>query len=142
MRFLDSNIFIYAFYKPKRLLSESEKSVKASAKKIVTDVSEGNESAITTVVHLSEVVNILKQGLKPGRLAEMVASLIMLDSIDILAVGKNDYLAATELGRDLEMDSNDALAVKVMQARKVKEIYSFDKVFERIEGISRLPVVN
>ena len=142
MRFLDSNIFIYAFYKPKRLLSESEKSVKASAKKIVTDVSEGNESVITTVVHLSEVVNILKQGLKPGRLAEMVASLIMLDSIDILAVGKNDYLAATELGRDLEMDSNDALAVKVMQARKVKEIYSFDKVFERIEGISRLPVVN
>ena len=108
----------------------------------MTDVSEGNESAITTVVHLSEVVNILKQGLKPGRLAEMVASLIMLDSIDILAVGKNDYLAATELGRDLEMDSNDALAVKVMQARKVKEIYSFDKVFERIEGISRLPVVN
>src|SRR5712692_632765 len=135
MKFLDSNIFIYAFYTPKRQLSASEKSVKAFAKKIVTDVSEGTESVITTVVHLSEVVNILKHGLTPGRLADLVTSLIMLDSIDILAVGKNDYLAATELGRDLEMDSNDALAVKIMQVRKVKEIYSFDRVFERIEGI-------
>ncbi|MGI0084251.1 MAG: type II toxin-antitoxin system VapC family toxin, partial [Nitrososphaerales archaeon] len=60
MRFLDSNIFVYAFYKSKRELSASEKSMKDFSKKIVTNSENGSEKVLTTIVHLSEVVNITK----------------------------------------------------------------------------------
>ncbi len=139
MRFLDSNIFIYAFYKPKRELGSREKMMKGYAKKIIEDVSRGKESVVTTVVHVSEVVNILKHGLNSRQLSELITGLLMLDNIDILTVERNDYLAATELGRELEMDSNDALAVQAMQSKGVTEVYSFDKAFEDIEGVTRLP---
>ena len=65
----------------------------------------------------------------------------MLDNVEILGVGKNDYFAAAELGQEFGLDSNDALAVQVMQSKGLAEIYSFDRVFEKIEGIARLPVV-
>ncbi len=35
MRFLDANIFIYAFYKPKSKLTEKQKFMKEKAKEIV-----------------------------------------------------------------------------------------------------------
>lgn len=139
MRFLDSNIFIYAFYKPKRELGNREKMMKGSAKKIIEEVSQEKESVATTVVHLSEVVNVLKHGLSPGQLSELITGLIMLDNVDILTVGRNDYLAATELGKELDMDSNDALAVQVMQSKGMTEVYSFDKAFDGIDGMTRLP---
>ncbi|MFH7836032.1 MAG: PIN domain-containing protein, partial [Candidatus Aenigmatarchaeota archaeon] len=63
MRFLDANIFIYAYYKPKRQLSQKEKQMKDYAKKIVNDISQGKEEIVTTVVHLSEIVNILKHSI-------------------------------------------------------------------------------
>ena len=59
MRFLDANIFIYAFYKPKKQLSEKEDDMKEQAKKIISNISQGKEQVITTVVHISEIVNIL-----------------------------------------------------------------------------------
>lgn len=141
MRFLDSNVFIYAFYKPGRQLGASERAMKESAKKIVSDLSEGRDRAVTTVVHLSEVANVLKHGLAPNRLAELITGLLMLDSVDVLAVSRNDYLAATDLGRELDMDPNDALAVQVMQSMGLREVYSFDKAFVRVDGIKRLPAL-
>ena len=36
MRFLDANVFIYAYYKPKRQLTQTEKEMKEQAKSIIT----------------------------------------------------------------------------------------------------------
>ena len=141
MRFLDSNIFIYAFYKPKRQLTTLEKAMKDSSKRIINDIENGKESVVTTVVHLSEMVNILKHSFTVKQLGEIVTGLIMLDNVEVLGIGKNEYFAATELGQEFGLDSNDALAVQVMQSKGLAEIYSFDKMFEKIEGIARLPVV-
>ncbi len=41
MRFLDANIFIYAYYRPKKQLTEKEETMKAQAKKIVSSISQG-----------------------------------------------------------------------------------------------------
>ena len=49
------------------------------------------------------------------------------------------YFAATELGDDLKLAPNAALAVDVMKMNGIEEIYSFDEDFDEIEGISRLP---
>jgi len=139
MRFLDANVFVYAYYRPRRQLTEKERKMKDEAKKIITAVSQGEEEVVMTVVHLSEVVNILKHGMQIEELTHVILGLFMLDNMEIQGVSKEAYFAATELGGDLKLDSNDALAVDFMRANGIGEIYSFDEDFDGIERISRLP---
>ena len=139
MKFLDANVFIYAYYKPKRKLTEREKRMKDEAKRIISDISEGKEEAVTTVVHLSEVVNILKHGMPPRELTDFVLSLYILDNLKIYGVSEAEYFAATDLAADLKMDPNDALAVDFMRRNGIEEVYSFDKDFGGKEGVKRLP---
>src|SRR5208283_4080399 len=114
MRFLDANIFIYAYYKPKKQLSERENQMKEQAQKIITNVSKGKEDVMITVVHISEVVNILKHGMPQDQLINIIRGLFMLDNVKIADVTKDAYFAATELGEDLKLEPNDALAVDTM----------------------------
>ena len=139
MRFLDANVFVYAYYKPKKQLSQKEKQMKEQAKKIISSVSQSEEDVMMTVVHLSEVVNILKHGIPLDQLIVIVRGLFMLDNVKIVDVTREDYFAATELGDDLKLEVNDALAVDVMRLNGMEEIYSFDEHFERIAGVTRLP---
>ncbi|MEM2901398.1 MAG: type II toxin-antitoxin system VapC family toxin [Candidatus Bathyarchaeia archaeon] len=139
MRFLDSNVFIYAYYKPKRQLNQKEMRMKDHAKKIITDLSHGKEDVATTIVHLSEVANILKHGMSPEQLTHLILGLFMLDNVRIYGVTMEAYFAAVELGGDLKLDPNDALAVDIMRQNDIREIYSFDEDFDKIEEITRLP---
>jgi predicted nucleic acid-binding protein len=139
MKFLDANVFVYAYYKPRRRLTPKEEQMKEHAKKIITDVSKGTEQVTTTVVHLSEIVNILKHGMPLEQLNRVIQGLFMLDNVRIEGVTRDAYFAATELGDDLMLEANDALAIDVMRQNDLKEVYSFDEDFEKIEGITRIP---
>ena len=140
MKFLDSNIFIYAYYKPKTQLTAKEKQMKEFSKTILTDVSQGKEMVITTVVHLSEVVNILKHRMPSEMLTSIIQGLFMLENVNIKGVSSDEYFASTELGRDLKLEPNDALAIDMMRQNEIDEIYSFDEHFNNVEGIVRLPI--
>jgi predicted nucleic acid-binding protein len=140
MRFLDANVFVYAYYKPKRQLTEKEKQMKERAKKIISGVSQGKEEVMMTVVHMSEIVNILKHGMPLDQLTLIVRGLFMLDNVKIMGVTREAYFAAAELGNDLKLEANDALAVDVMRLKGIREVYSFDEDFDRIEGVARLPL--
>ncbi len=139
MRFLDANIFIYAYYKPKKELSEKEEAMKDLAKEIISNISQGKEHVITTVVHISEVVNILKNGMPKDVLTQTILGLFMLDNVTILDVTKDAYFAAIAIGEDLKLEPNDALAVDIMRQKGIREIYSFDEHFNRIDGLTKLP---
>ena len=139
MRFLDANVFVYAYYKPRKELTQKEAQMKEQAKGIISEISQGKEEVMTTVVHLSEIVNILKHGMPLERLTNLILGLFMLDNVKILGVSKEAYFAAAELGDDLRLEANDALAVDVMRQSDIKEIYSFDEGFDHVEGILRLP---
>jgi predicted nucleic acid-binding protein len=141
MRFLDANVFVYAYYKPKKQLTKKEKEMKENAKSIVRSISQGKEEVTTTVVHVSEIVNILKHGMSTDQLTTTIRGLFMLDNVKIRGVTREAYFAAVELGGDLKLEANDALAVDVMKASNVKEIYSFDERFDQIEGVTKLPAV-
>ncbi len=58
MRFVDSNVFVHAVLKPRRRLEGHEAEIKEAAKRILLRLEDG-EDASTTVVHLSEVANLL-----------------------------------------------------------------------------------
>jgi len=141
MRFLDANVFVYAYYKPKRQLTQKEKQMKEQAKKIISNVSQGKEEVTTTIVHMSEIVNILKHGMPLDQLATIIRGLFMLDNVKIMGVTREAYFAAAELGVDLKLEANDALAVDVMRQNDINGIYSFDEDFDQIEGITRLPTL-
>lgn len=141
MKFLDANIFVYAYYKPRRELTERERLMKNEAKRIIKGISEGEVEVLTTVVHMSEAVNILKHGMPLEGLIKVILGLFMLDNVKILGVSKDTYFAAAELGGDLKLDPNDALAVEVMRLGGIDEIYSFDEDFEKVEGIAKLPKI-
>lgn len=141
MRFLDANIFVYAYYKPRRELTERERLMKNEAKRIIKGISEGEVEVLTTVVHMSEAVNILKHGMPLEHLIKVILGLFMLDNVKILGVSKDTYFAAAELGGDLKLDPNDALAVEVMRLGGIDEIYSFDEDFEKVEEITKLPKI-
>ena len=141
MRFLDANIFIYAYYKPKRTLTEKEEAIKEESKNIITNISAGKEQVLTTVVHISEIVNILKNGMTKDLLTKTILDLFMLDNVIIKDVTKEEYFAAVAIGEDLKLEPNDALAIDVMRQNGVKEIYSFDEHFNEISDITRLPIL-
>jgi len=139
MRFLDANIFIYAYYKPKRALSQKEQYMKNEAKNIIERVNEAKEEVITTVIHLAEASNILKHGISLETLNNIMLGLFMLDNVKILGVNRETYFAAAELAGELKLDPNNALIIEVMRLNNIKEVYSFDEDLEEIEEITRLP---
>jgi len=138
MRFLDANVFIYAYYKPKRELTDKQKQMKERSKEIIRRINEGEE-VITTVVHLSEVTNILKRALSMEDLHSLLIGLFSMDNVRIVDVTTEDYLGAIELMSELKIDPNDCLAVDVMRCEDINEIYTFDRGFDSVMGIIRVP---
>jgi predicted nucleic acid-binding protein len=139
MRFLDANVFIYAYYKPKRELTEEQKQMKERSKEIIKKINEGEE-IVMTVVHLSEISNILKRALGLNDLYSLLIGLYSLDNVRIVDTTKEDYLGAIELMNELKMDPHDCLTVELMRCENINEIYSFDKGFDDVEGIKRVPL--
>ncbi len=136
MRFLDANVLIYAFYKPRGRLSERAAAMKSASKEIVERVNEGEE-VVTTLVHISEVNNILKRSLNPSELQSIMLDLLSLDNLRIVEVRLGDYLSAITMIEETGLDANDCLALKVMRDLGLEEIYSFDRGFDRF--VRRLP---
>lgn len=139
MKFLDANVFIYAYYKPKKQLTTKERQMKDQAKRIIADISQGKEQAMTTVVHLSEIVNILKHGMLIEQVNDIIRGLFMLDNVTIHGVTREAYFAANELADDLKLEANDALAIDIMRSNSVTEILTFDENFDRVDGITKVP---
>jgi hypothetical protein len=138
MRFLDSNIFIYAYYRPSRALRDREMVMKEASKRILKAVNEGEEKVLTTVVHLSEVANILGRRIGLSELTDLFLGLFMLDNVAIEDVSRDLYFSAIDLGQELGLDPNDALAVEAMRRNEIDEIYSFDADFDKVKGIKRI----
>ncbi len=138
MRFLDANVFIYAYYKLKHELTEKQREMKEKAKEIIKRINEGEE-VITTVVHISEILNILRRALSIEDLHSLLIGLFSLDNVRIINVTESDYLSAIELMRELKLDPNNCLAIVTMQREGIREIYTFDRGFDRVSGIRRVP---
>ncbi len=138
MRFVDSNVFLYAFLIPRRRLRKEEQNVKDEAKAIVERI-EGGEEVATTTAHLSEVVNIIETGLGLQKSLGFLAWTITSENIKVYPVTMEDYESAIPLAKDNSISANDALAYLTMKTHELREIYSFDKHFDQLKDIIRLP---
>ena len=137
MRFIDSNIFLHAFLKPRRNLSEQESEIKEQSKIILERVEQGEEVGLS-VVHLSEVINILESGSGLQVAQGFLAWVISSDNVEVYPVSAEDYEVALPLSQEYAISPNDALAVNKMRIKNPEEIYSHDKHFEQIQDIRKI----
>lgn len=137
MRFVDSNVFIYAFLKPKRKLSAADSKIKNAAKTITKRIENG-EGVATSVVHLSEVVNLLEKHMSLENQKEFLDSVFFAENIDVLTVDKDVYLLGADLAAEHRIGINDGLAAVLMQKEDIEEIYSFDRHFDLLPDVKRV----
>lgn len=129
MRFIDANVFIHAILKPKRELADHEREIKQGAKEILQRIMDG-EDAVTTVVHLSEVANILESKTSIEETARILNSITSIQSMEIEPVNTQEYRAAITYSTINNMGINDSLSLHKMKKLEITEIYSFDKHFD------------
>ena len=91
MRFIDSNVFLHAFLKPHRKLTQRENEIKEQAKNIIKSIEEGEEEVATSTVHLSEIINIIEASLGLEKSLGFLAWIITTDNIEVYSVGLGHY---------------------------------------------------
>lgn len=139
MIYLDANVFIYAYLKP-RSKNPDPKSLwmKQQAKNIIQELNASDGTNIKfglSLIQLSEIVNIIKDSFTWDQLYTFLMGIYSNPSIEIFEVSKNVYLNAIDKIRDYGMDPNDLSAFLIMQEHGIKEIYTFDKKFETLPEI-------
>ena len=141
MIYLDANIFIYAYFKPKEgiVLSDKLKWCKHQAKEIVKKINKEENTYCISLIQLSEVVNLLKSAMSWEDLQKFIMGLISNKSIETVEISKLMYINAVNKISDYNMDSNDISAYLLMKEKKIKEIYTFDLQYEKLADITRLP---
>jgi len=138
MRFLDSNIVLYAYLKPKKgvELPDDILERKAISKKIVERIEKGLEDVIISTVHLAEILNIISAKLGVEKSILFLAKILTLKNVKIMEVSKDTYKRALEVSMKKNIEPNDAVAIVIMRDFKCDEIYTFDSDFLILEDIN------
>lgn len=139
MRFLDANVFIYAYYKSRRRLDPIALAMKKIAKDIISKIESGEEKVVTTVVHLSEIANIIKYAVGIDVISRLLMRILELENVKVIGVDVEDYRSAVTEALLLNIDPNDSLAVITCRKLGIKEIITFDKDFDKVKDIKRIP---
>ena len=135
--YVDANVFVYAFLKTKRQLQPNELEIKQAAKNIVARISKG-EKVITSVVHFSEVCNVLEDHLSFEEAILLEKGLLYRENVSICEVVQEDYIKAVSIAEEHNVGVNDALAYVLMKEQAIQIIYSFDKDLDTFIDIKRV----
>jgi len=137
LRFVDASVFVHAFLKPKRRLEPHEIEIKEAAKAIVRRINEGEKVGLT-VVQLAEIANILERYMPLEKALQVEKFLLYAPNVEVYEVDRRTCVEALKVAEEGRVGLCDAVAYVVMLRSGVREIYSFDRDFDRLEGIRRL----
>lgn len=137
MRFVDSSVFIYAYLRPLKKLPPELIDAKNRARTIIERISDG-EPATTSIIHVSEIANILGARMSSSGSLEILSGLFDLSNLSIIDADRGLYEASIEAARLMNVGVNDAFASLLMRDMNIREVYSFDSDFDRIEGVGRI----
>ena len=137
MRFVDASVFVHAFLKPRRRLKPHEVDIKEAAKAVVRRINEGEEVGLT-VVQLAEIANILERYMPLEKALQVEKFLLYAPNVEVYGVDRRICVEALKVAEERGVGLSDAIAYVVMLQNNVKEIYSFDRDFDRLEGVERV----
>lgn len=142
-KFLDSNVFIHAFLKPKKNLTQRDSEIKQKAMKIVKNLQAGRLKVIITTAQIFEIANILESWLSHQAAKEILDFVVTALNIKIYTVTTKDIeeaLIILERYNDNKIGFNDCVTYVAMKNVNIKEILSFDKHFDTLAQIIRVEV--
>ncbi|TFG12014.1 MAG: PIN domain-containing protein [Promethearchaeota archaeon] len=141
MIYLDANIFIYAYFKPKKgkILSDKIKWCKQKAKEIIKKINEEENTYCISLIQISDVVNLLKNAMSWEDLQRFMMGLLSNKTIEIVEISKLMYINAVSKISEYNMDSNDISAYLLMKEKEINQIYTFDIHYDNLPEITRLP---
>jgi len=133
MQFIDANIIL-------RFLTRDDLA-KAERVKVLLERADRGETELTTSESvICELVFVLCSprlyNLSRERVRTLLIPIVSLKGLKL--PNRSLYLRAIDLFAATSVDFVDALAVAHMEARKVTEVYSYDKHFDGVSGIRRL----
>ena len=107
--------------------------MKEKAREIISRIERGEERVVTTVVHLSEVANVVEALTNLTTSLEVVENI--MDAVEVRDVRATGYMEALVVAKREMISVNDALAYVVMKREGIKEIYTFDKHFRKLDVV-------
>ena len=131
MRFLDTNLLIRYFTR-----DDEEKAQKVL--KLLKRVERGEERVITSPLVLFEIVFTLQSfyGVPREKIKELLSPIIELRGLKLS--NKEIYQLALDIYTEKNISFADAFNAAFALKRGIKEIYSYDEDFDKIEGIRRV----
>ncbi|MBX3071667.1 MAG: type II toxin-antitoxin system VapC family toxin [Thermomicrobiales bacterium] len=133
MLFIDTNTFVY-------LLTGSPADRAERVRALFVDIEGGLVEATTSESVIAEVVYVLSSkanfGLPRRIVARSIRDILLVDGLIVPEAGR--IHAATQWYESTRLDWVDCLAVAQMQHQGITEIASYDRHFDRIEGIVRV----
>jgi uncharacterized protein len=130
MRFVDANIFIYHL--------ASDPKYGKIAREILTRIQNGEESALTSTIVISQVISYLKWKRKASTIPIFLEFLRSLPNLTKAETTFADYLNLTT-SREIHADNWDDLVITSQMERfGIDEIYSNDSNFDSIPGTRRV----
>ena len=131
MRFLDTNLLIRYFTR-----DDEEKAQKVL--KLLKRVERGEERVITSPLVLFEIVFTLQSFYKGPRekIKELLSPILELRGLKLS--DKEIYHSALDIYAKKNLSFTDAFNAAFAFKKEIKEIYSYDENFDRVEGVRRI----
>jgi hypothetical protein len=130
MRFVDANVFIY-------VLVKSPKKDYEISRGILERIEAGEETA-TSLPVIQEVVDWLEYNNRKKEVHSFLTAVNSYISLEKLSVSWDDFLPAMYDVQKRAIDFVDALTLQEMKKRKITQIYSNDKDFDRVDWVKRI----
>jgi len=92
----------------------------------------------TSVIHLSEVVNIVESRLGLGKALELLENILATENLSVLAVARGDYEQAIAVAARYSISPNDAVAALLSRDEEIIEIYSFNRHLDNVPFVKRV----
>lgn len=131
MRTIDANIIL-------RYLTNDVPDQAKQAEELLKRVEEGKEDIFLPDIILADIIWILEGYYKQPRedIREWITAILSMQGLTFS--DKDIALNALDIYMDKRIDWSDAFTASQMLQREITEIYSFDKLFDRIDGIARI----
>jgi predicted nucleic-acid-binding protein len=131
VRFIDTNIFI-------RFLTDDISEKAGACEELFKKAIEKHESLFTTDLVVAEIVWVLESyyELPKEEIQDKVEKI--LNTPNLICPRKELILNALIMYSEKNIDYIDAVNALILKERGIEELYSYDKHFDRIEGLTRL----
>jgi uncharacterized protein len=137
LRFVDASVFLHAYLRPVKKPPPDIETLKGKARGIVRRISEGEE-VTTSLVHMSEIANILEARAGLQVAVDILSGLFTLTNLIVLEPSRGSYELALEESMAHAIGINDTMASILMRGEGISEIYSFDKDFDKLKNLKRV----